>query len=63
MEADEKKEKKYKYKSAHQPKGMKKGENDIGRRAIPIEERCDDFNALWNMIFDEVVSYWDEVKE
>ena len=55
--------KKKKYSSAHQPKGMRQGENDIGKRAIPVEERCDDFDSLWNMIFDECVAYWDEVKD
>lgn len=51
--------------SAHQYKGFRQGPNDIGKRSIPVEERCDpeEFNRLWNMIFDEVVSYWDEVKD
>jgi len=39
------------------------GPNDIGKRAIPKAERCDNFDELWNMIFDEVVSYWDYERE
>ena len=36
---------------------------DIGKRSIPISERCDDFERLWNMILDEVISYWNDVKD
>lgn len=40
---------------------MKQGPNDIGMKSIPIKDRCDNFNELWNMIFEEVLSTWNNV--
>ena len=50
-------------KSAHQYKGYKKGPNDIGKRAIPVSERCDNFTELWNMIYDEVCAMWEHTDD
>lgn len=41
-------------------KYIPQGPNDIGKRAIPKAERCDNFDELWNMIFDEVCAMWDD---
>ena len=32
-------------------------------KIIPVEERIDGFEELWSIIYDEVISYWDEVPD
>lgn len=38
------------------------GQNDIGKEYILVEERCDNFNELWDYIFKQVVAEWEDVK-
>lgn len=40
-------------------KNITKANNNIDECTIPIEERCDNFEDIWNFILDEVVSYWE----
>lgn len=40
-------------------KNITKTNNNIDECTIPIEERCDNFEDIWNFILDEVVSYWE----
>ena len=40
-------------------KNITKKDNKIDECTIPIEERCDNFEDIWNFILDEVVSYWE----
>lgn len=35
--------------------------NDSGKEVIAYEERCEDFNELWDYIFKQVVKDWDSV--
>lgn len=42
---------------------LHKGPNDIGKSSIPIKDRCEDFDALWMMVFDSVMENWEEVKD
>ena len=41
---------------------LHKGPNDLGKGDIPIEDRCDpeEFNRIWNLVFRQVMAYWDE---
>jgi len=41
-------------------KNITKANNKIDECTIPIEERCDNFEDIWNFILDEVVGYWEE---
>ena len=40
-----------------------KGPNDLGKGDIPIEDRCDpeEFNRIWNLVFKQVMQYWEFV--
>ena len=35
--------------------------NDIGKKSIPLEDRCEGFDELWNQIYNEVLGYWNFV--
>lgn len=30
---------------------------------IPLEDRCSDFEKMWNMIYKQVISEWYEVQD
>lgn len=38
-----------------------KGPNDLGKTDIPMKDRCEGFDDMWNMIFKQVMEYWDWV--
>ena len=38
-------------------------ENDYGKEVILIEERCDDFNELWDYIFKQVIADWNNTSD
>ena len=39
------------------------GKNDIGKRSIPLKDRCEDFDKLWHDTFIEVMKYWEHVND
>lgn len=40
-------------------KYLHQGPHDIGKTAIPIKDRCEGFDELWNKTFEEVMKYWE----
>lgn len=42
-------------------KYIPQGPNDIGKSSIPRNDRCNNFDDLWNATFMEVMKYWDFV--
>ena len=40
---------------------LHKGPTDIGKSAIPLKDRCEDFDELWNQTFMQVMKYWEFV--
>lgn len=51
-----------KYPSPHK-KGeyLKMGKNDIGKKSIPVKDRCEDFDRLWDLVYYQVLETWDWV--
>lgn len=39
------------------------GKNDIGKRSIPLKDRCEDFDKLWHDTFIEVMKYWEHAND
>lgn len=39
---------------------LHKGPNDLGKGDIPREERCEGFDEMWNMIYKQVMEYYEE---
>ena len=39
------------------------GPNDIGKNSIPKKDRCEGFDELWMMVFNDVIANWEEVKD
>ncbi len=39
----------------------KKGPNDIGKKSIPMKDRCEDFDRIWDLIYYQVLESWEWV--
>lgn len=35
--------------------------NELYKSSIPLDERCEDFDELWNTIYRDVLKYWNFV--
>ena len=42
-------------------KSYKTEKNDIYKSDIPLDERCEGFDELWEYIYKQVLSYWDHI--